>query len=164
MPGRGFPPAPTAQKIRAGVRPSRINFDEPVPRQRPPRCPSHLTPEARRIWRQVLREAAPGQVVALDAFVLELFSEALARYRRASRTYAESSGIIRGRDGGPVVNPMHRVVRDLADQVRVLARELGLSPSARSALHVPGENGVGDPITNAIGLPPRLRVVGGHGQ
>ena len=40
------------------------------------------------------------------------------------------------RDGELVKNPLHQVVRDNADEVRLFARELGLSPSARAGLRV----------------------------
>jgi phage terminase small subunit len=53
-------------------------------------------------------------------------------------------------------------VRDDADQVRVLARELGLSPVARANLQIlPGAD-VPD-IDADIGPPPRLRVLAEDG-
>jgi len=49
-------------------------------------------------------------------------------------------------------------VRDARDAVRLFARELGLSPSARAGLNVQ-ISGTGGDMAAEIGLPPRLRVV-----
>ena len=71
--------------------------------------------------------------------------------------------------GGPVItgsrgrglvrNPMHQIVRDDRDAIRLLARELGLSPAARASLRVPPGAEAPD-IDAVLGPPPRLRVVG----
>lgn len=56
-------------------------------------------------------------------------------------------------------NPVHQVVRDNADHIRLLARELGLSPAAGTSLQLlPGAE-LPD-IDAELGPPPRLRVVG----
>jgi phage terminase small subunit len=60
--------------------------------------------------------------------------------------------------GGLVKNPLHQVVRDDGEQIRLFARELGLSPSARAGLRVEPEHGF-DLIDPVLGLPPRLRAV-----
>ena len=62
------------------------------------------------------------------------------------------------RDGGLVKNPLHQVIRDGSDQIRLFARELGLSPSARAGLHVESDHGFRS-IDDDIGLPPRLRAI-----
>jgi phage terminase small subunit len=55
--------------------------------------------------------------------------------------------------------PLHQIVRDNRDAIRLFARELGLSPSARAGLRIEREHALGS-LTADIGLPPRLRVVG----
>ncbi len=53
---------------------------------------------------------------------------------------ARSSPLVRGARGNDLVrNPLHQVVRDNADLVKLFARELGLSPAARTSLTVPGK-------------------------
>jgi P27 family predicted phage terminase small subunit len=159
---RGPQPIPTAEKIRRGeTRPSVLNLTEPIPRQRVPRMPVGLPPSARAVWTRVLREMPEGVIVAADTDLLVAYCEAVVRYRRASKAYGESVGILKGRDGGPVANPLHRIVRDWSAEVRVLARELGLSPAARAGLHVEGGDGVADGIEAQIGQSPRMRVVSG---
>jgi hypothetical protein len=54
---------------------------------------------------------------------------------------------------------LHQVLRDNADRVRLLARELGLSPAARASLQLLPGSELPD-IDAELGPPPRLRVVG----
>ena len=92
-----------------------------------------------------------------DADVLRCYCEAVSRYAQAAELYARSSPLIR-RDGELAKNPLHQVVRDWGDQVRLLARELGLSPAARANLQLGPGASLPD-IDADIGPPPRLRVV-----
>jgi len=57
------------------------------------------------------------------------------RTAQAAELLAGSPLLVK-RDGELVKNPLHQVVRDNQDAVRLFARELGLSPSARAGLHV----------------------------
>ena len=141
---RGPAPLPTAEKILRGVRPGRINLAEPLPRQRPPRIPPHLSPEARVVWRAVLRESAPGQIVAADGLLLEQLSEAVValrecrvRYRRTTAGLARARGDGR-RDDAVIVHPVLRPLRFWSDEVLRLSRELGLCrpPGPRSTSRV----------------------------
>ena len=158
---RGPAPTPTGVKLRQGeTRPSRINRLEPLPRRAAPQMPRGMEPEAQKVWRRVVREMRGSDVIlAADADVLRCYVEAVARYAQAAELYAKSSPLMR-RDGELVKNPLHQVVRDNADAVRLFARELGLSPSARAGLRVEPSAVSGD-IEDVLGPPPRLRVVGG---
>ena len=56
MAGRGRPPKPTALKILEGNRGKRaLNTDEPKPKSGAPKCPSFLSPEAKKEWRRIVR-------------------------------------------------------------------------------------------------------------
>ena len=134
----GRPPTPTKLKLLRGEsRPSRLNRSEPSPRAGLPRMPLDLGDVARTVWRRVLREmGATGVITAVDGDVLRLYCEAVARYRHASGLLDTSGPVIRGARGGELIkNPLHQVVRDNAVLVRSLARELGLTPAARTSLH-----------------------------
>ena len=162
---RGPAPTPTGVKLRQGeTRPSRVNRMEPLPRRGAPQMPRGMDAEAQKVWRRIVREMRGSDViVGADADVLRCYVEAVARYAQAAELYAKSGLIVRGvhRGAGELVkNPLHQVVRDHADQVRLFARELGLSPSARAGLHVQQGPTAGD-IDDVLGPPPRLRVVGG---
>jgi P27 family predicted phage terminase small subunit len=123
--------------------------------------PSGMAPTAQAAWRVVLRELAGAEIVTgADMFVLRLFCEAYARYVEAAELYAAASPLIKDR-GHLTKNPLHQVVRDGADQVRLLARELGLSPAARANLRMTVGSEAPD-IDADIG-PARLRLVGADG-
>jgi P27 family predicted phage terminase small subunit len=164
---RGPAPTPTAVKVRRGeTRPSHLNLTEPQPRLGAMPAPAELSTEAKVIWRRVVRDAPKGQIVPLDGFVLAMFCEAYVRWQRASAAYGDSIGVLKGRGRGEqatlwVKNPLHQIVRDNAAEVRLLARELGLSPAARAGLHIAGEAGVRGGIEDTIGPSPRLRAVAG---
>ena len=134
---RGPAPAPTRLKLVRGERnKSRINTAEPEPAANAPVMPADMDAAAQAVWTRVMREFGQADIIrAADQDVLRIYCEAVARYEGAARTLAASSPLIRGaRSGDLVKNPLHQIVRDNADLVRVLARELGLSPSARAGL------------------------------
>ncbi len=146
MGSRGPRPIPTKLKLLRGeTRPSRLNRVEPKPRAGQPRLPLDLGPVARTVWRRVLRElGATGVITAVDADILRIYCEAVARYRYAAGMLEASGPLIQAggsgaRRGELVKNPLHQVVRDNAVLVRSLARELGLTPAARVGLRGTGE-------------------------
>jgi P27 family predicted phage terminase small subunit len=149
-------------KLRQGeTRPSRINRLEPLPRHAAPQMPRGMDRAAQKVWRRVVREMrSSGVILAADADVLRCYCEAVSRYAQAAELYAPSGPLVSGRARELVRSPLHQVVRDHADQVRLFARELGLSPSARAGLRVEPSAVSGD-IEDVLGPPPRLRVVGG---
>jgi P27 family predicted phage terminase small subunit len=98
-------------------------------------------------------------ILAADADVLRCYCEAMAWYVKAGGHLSGSPLVIK-LDGEPVKNPLHQLVKDHGEAVRLFARELGLSPSARAGLRVEAGPVSGD-IDDVLGPPPRLRVVGG---
>lgn len=132
----GPPPTPTALRVLHGeTRPSRINRREPKPGSGKPRPPAWLTPEARVIWRRTVRELTPmGVATPADSAALGLYAMALAEYVAAAALVATEGLLIKGRDGGPVVNPACRVERDRWSMVQRMGAEFGLTPSARVSL------------------------------
>jgi P27 family predicted phage terminase small subunit len=121
--------------------------------------PKDLDSVARAAWRHTVREMGSSRLItAADGHVLRLYCEAWSRYRAAAELYGKSAPLLNDR-GHLAKNPLHQVVRDNADHVRLLARELGLSPAARASLQLlPGAE-LPD-IDAELGPSPRLRVVG----
>jgi P27 family predicted phage terminase small subunit len=160
---RGPAPTPTrVKRLRGETRPSRLNFEEPTPSADLPKMPADMDPDAKVVWRRVLRTMGhTGVIRAADADVLRCYCEAVSRYAQAVKLYVGSGPLLRDR-GHLVKTPLHQVVRDNADEVRQFARELGLSPSARAGLRIESDRAF-DSLTADIGLPPRLRVVGDAG-
>ncbi len=134
---RGPAPAPTRLKLLAGeTRPSRLNRHEPEPLAGFPEMPGDLDADAQAEWRHVeLQIAATGIIRPVDRMLLRAYCEAASRYLQAVRLYASSGPLLPDREHrGVVKNPLHQIVRDDEATMRALARELGLSPSARSGL------------------------------
>src|SRR5664280_1615952 len=127
---RGPAPTPTALKrLRGETRPSRLNDREPLPRRTAPRPPADLDPAAKLIWRRTVREMPTGMITAVDADALACYCEAVMRYREAASLLARSAPLIRAaRAGDLIANPLDRVTRGWADQIRLRAPRLAHVP------------------------------------
>lgn len=138
---RGPAPTPTKLKLLRGeTRPSRINRAEPQPVERLPSAPADLDGRAADVWNRVIGELGhTGVIRNADSDALRCYVEAVARYEEASGLLGRTGPLIKGRDGNLVRNPLHQIVRDNANLVRIYARELGLTPAARVGLSAPAE-------------------------
>lgn len=160
---RGPVPRPAAVALLAGeTRPSRVNFEAPIPRQEEPDRPRGMDSVAKAVWDHVLREMrSTGIILGADRDVLRAYCEAVSSYTRNIALLTRSGSVIRGsRERGLVVNPLHRVVREEREAIRLLARELGLSPAARAALRV--DAGAASAEMDDV-LGPPLRLLGRTG-
>lgn len=137
---------PTAVKVARGMRPSRINHEEPQALAGEVMTPPGLSPLAAEEWRKVAPDLLTMGVLArTDAAGLAVYCEAVARWRNLALLVADAPPLIEG-ERGMVTNPLYRLIRDAAAEVRVWAREFGLTPSARSGIHVTHHvAGEGDP-------------------
>ena len=140
--GRRGPAAkPTQLRVLHGGHPERVNRHEPMPARLPVVVPPYLSSEARRKWEELEPHLeAMGVVTAVDVDLLAAYCECFARWRRLSQLAASSPPVFkRGSEDGEVVfarNPLWCQVRDAEAALRVLAREFGFTPSARSGLRV----------------------------
>jgi P27 family predicted phage terminase small subunit len=138
---RGYAAKPTALKILHGDRKDRINFDEPKPLDEPLVCPDWLSPGAKIEWDHIAPHlTAMGTVLASDEAILAAYCETYDRYQRVCQLADNLPPVFnRAKKGEPpefVKNPLYGQVRDLTAELRVVARELGLTPSARAGLRV----------------------------
>jgi P27 family predicted phage terminase small subunit len=138
---RGPASLPTRVKLLHGeTRPSRLNHNEPRPPSDAPVMPADLEPAAQKVWARVMATQAPGVILAAHTDTLRLYCEWVVRYEAWSRHLARSGPLIKGARGHDLVrNPLVAMVRDAGAEVRVLARELGLTPSSLSGVHVAPE-------------------------
>lgn len=132
---RGPAPRPTALKLLNGDRESRINREEPIPRDALPIPPRKISDDVREIWDYTLRELnAMGIAAAADRDALVCYCEAVVTHRKASEMVAASTVLVKGLHGGLVRNPALAIQRDAAHTIRALAQEFGLTPSARTRI------------------------------
>ena len=84
---RGPAPTPTKVKRLLGeTRPSRLNLREPVPSADIPKMPPDMDPDAKVVWRRVIRDMRhTGVIRAADADVLRAYCESVVRYQHAAR-------------------------------------------------------------------------------
>lgn len=132
----GAAPRPTALKLLHGDKPSRINLDEPEPRQLSPEPPAWLTGAAAEEWARVAPDlAAMGTARRVDSAALAAYCEAVARLQTAVAVIARTGLLLR--DGGQLrKNPAVAQARDASYEVRMWAREFGFTPSARAGIRV----------------------------
>jgi P27 family predicted phage terminase small subunit len=133
---RGPAPTPTKLKLIRGAHPYRVNLDEPVPLALAIERPEWLSDLASLEWDRVAPHlVAMGVVTDADVSGLAVYCEAVARWRRLVELVVASPPVV-GRKGAMVKNPVYAQVRDAAAEVRVWAREFGLTPSARAGIRV----------------------------
>jgi P27 family predicted phage terminase small subunit len=142
---RGYSPRPTKLRVLRGDHPERVNLDEPQPADLPVSMPPYLSAEAQRKWGELAPHLlAMGVLSGADVDMLAAYCECFARWRRLAQMAANSPPVFRrkgavGEDGEAetvlVKNPLWGQVRDAEAALRNMAREFGLTPSARSGLH-----------------------------
>jgi P27 family predicted phage terminase small subunit len=139
---RGPAPKPTALRVLHGDRKSRVNLDEPQPRNLSPAKPEWLSESAGELWDLLMPDLeVMGTVKCSDWVALAQLCETWSRWRRINDLVAKSPPIWkRGEDaaGNPIMvkNPLYSQVRDASAELRVMLREFGLTPSARAGLRV----------------------------
>lgn len=137
---RGPAGKPTQLRILHGDKPSRINTDEPVAPDGLPEPPDYMGDEAREVWADTVANLASMRILSpADRDALACYCEAVVTHRKASELLTKSGILVRTQRGNlPMRNPLLAVQRDQAALIRVLAREFGLTPSARSDIHTGG--------------------------
>ena len=122
----------------------RVNRAEPVPAPLPVVRPPYLSKGAVEKWDELGPHlVAMGVVTAADVDLLAAYCECFARWRRLAQLAASSPPVFKrgSGEGDEVVfakNPLWSQVRDAEAALRVMAREFGFTPSARSGLRVQG--------------------------
>ena len=113
-----------------------LGVDEPLPADRIsealPRCPDHLSPDARKEWRRI---ATPlhraGVLTVFDRAALAAYCQAWARWIEAERKLAETPTLIKAPSGYPIQSPWLSIANKQLELMNRFMGELGLSPSAR---------------------------------
>src|SRR5262245_60252914 len=107
----GPPPLPTNLKLFRGNPGKRaLNHFEPQPDSRIPPCPKVVQGEARKEWHRMARELHRiGLLTVVDRAALTAYCLLWERFIDSEQKVREKGTIIRGVDGGPVLNPYLRV-------------------------------------------------------
>ncbi len=136
---RGRRPTPTSLKVlngNPGKRP--LNGREPRPKSKIPPCPSYLGDVAKAEWRRLVRELdGTGLLSGLDRDVLAAYCQAYSLWVEAVEAIQRYGTMVKSPNGFPMQSPYLAVLNKQAEIMHRLGSELGLSPSARTRLHVP---------------------------
>lgn len=136
----GRKPKPTAMKILQGNPGKRaLNGREPPTSAGVPRCPEHLTPEARAEWRRIAPVLSHMRVLRTgDRAALAAYCQHWARWVEAERKIAEMGGalVIKTPSGCLIQNPYVGIANTAMDAMRKFLSEFGLTPSSRSRIVV----------------------------
>jgi len=148
---RGPAPKPTAQKIAEGNRGKRpLNTREPQPRTDAPRCPNWLDKIAKAAWAQLvpqLREM--GVLTTIDQHALAAYCQSYARWRKAEEFIQRHGEVFPIKDDDGNLKylqqvPQVAIARNLLQMLNRYQQEFGLTPSARTRIHVPIDGKVDD--------------------
>lgn len=139
---RGPTPTPTEVLKRRGSRRAASRSGEPKPPSKTPRCPTWLSKEAKAVWKQLAKQLADLNVLTeIDGNALARYCSLWVRWRRATaflekngETYPllTNEGAVRCLQQYPEV----AVVNKLSVLLLRLEQEYGLTPSARTRIHV----------------------------
>ena len=152
MPRTGRPAQPVALKLAKGERrPSRVNYDEPVlPVARGTDPPEGLTGAGLREWLRITSMLVEAGVLrATDLPAMEDYCRRLTDLRALEVELGAQRAVVRHQEkakdrdfallvsGWKAIDGAEKRLIVLQAQVNVLRREIGLTPSSRSAVKVP---------------------------
>jgi len=139
---KGRKPKPTVLKIIEGNKGKRkLNTQEPKPRNPKPRCPIHLSKAARSEWRRLAHDLHRiGLLTHADRTIMTLYCESYAAWMEVKKTFKDegSQWVLQTNRGNWVRNPLVGIMVKLEDQIRKACQEIGLSPTSRVRIQIPG--------------------------
>lgn len=106
------------------------------------RPPSWLSPIAKREFKRIVKEMEGlGVLTNVDIDALALYVDAYASYIECTRIIEQEGLMVeytnKAAETNKVAHPLLTKKRQLADQMRMMAVELGLTPAARAKLAMP---------------------------
>jgi P27 family predicted phage terminase small subunit len=157
---------PTALKIARGNPGKRpLNDREPQAKKiKSARAPAWLDDEARACWKRTTRElAGMGLLTSADLDALAAYCDAISQWHKAREFIAKYGDSYSSKDAdGKIKNiiafPQVSTYRNLLNLIRNYQRDFGLTPSARSSLHIVGKPEEFDPYE--ILLEKRMAIAG----
>lgn len=119
---------------------------EPVPPDGLPRCPAHLSADARKEWRRL---ATPlhdmGVLTVADRAALAAYCQAWGRWVEAERKLKETPMLLKAPSGYVQQSPWLSIANKQLELMGRFMAELGLTPAARRRVEVPA-NKAGETI------------------
>ena len=141
MTGRGRKKKPSAIKVLDGNPGKRRIVEPEINPTGDIFIPPHLDDDAQACIEVIKRSMPPQLYRAIDSFALSAFATAWAWHKHAAHVMAdpEFSPIIIDVTGNQKVSPWFRVLNSQSAEMRSWGDRLGLAPSARASLKLPGQ-------------------------
>ena len=144
----GPAPQPTALKVirgNPGKRP--LNKREPKPEAKAPECPAHLDDLAKTEWARVVPILLQMRVLTeADYMALGTLCQAYSTMAKAQEQLTKTGILFKTPNGYIQQSPLISIVNQSAELVTKLAREFGLTPSARSRVTTIGQDNAENPF------------------
>jgi len=113
--------------------------DMPVAPKALPRCPPHLTDVARKEWRRLAKPLHDMGVLSVtDRAALAAYCQSWARWVEAEEHLQKGPPLIKAPSGYVQQSPWLGIANKQLEIMGRFMAELGLSPSARARLRLPG--------------------------
>lgn len=151
-PGGGRKPKPTTLKMISGNPGKRkLNQDEPEYEAiEVPAPPAWLSPIATDKWHELAPQLSGTKVLTdVDLHNLEMFCQAYSRWRDAEDLVSRM-GVVVETPFGPKKNPACTIINETSRQLSTFGAMLGLDPSSRSRIHIPGGKQAQNRFTNLL--------------
>ena len=148
MAPRGARPLPTKLKVvRGTLRKGRTNAHEPALPVEIPRCPAHLSAEAKRERKRISVDLAScGLLTRIDRAALALYCESWGRWVAAEEALRAYGVMIKAPSGFPMQSPYLAIANKAFEQMRAMLGEFGMSPSSRTRVHAAAVVDEDDPL------------------
>jgi P27 family predicted phage terminase small subunit len=157
---RGPAPTPTALRVlegNPGKRP--LNYREPKPVAKAPRCPPYLDDEARREWRRLVPILLRMRVLTeADYHALGNLCQTYSTMIRAQQKLSETGLLLKTPSGYVQQSPLLSIVNGCVETITRLSREFGMTPASRVRIQADEPMSGVDPIHAAIGPRPRVKA------
>lgn len=102
-------------------------------------APSDMSERSKALWKRYAAILEPmGLLTAADTGVFRMFVETLERYERAIKLEQEQGSIAEGKNGQPYQHPAVGMANQAMKNAERLAKQFGLTPSARASLELAG--------------------------
>ena len=136
MAQRGRKPKPTVLKIlegNPGKRP--LNINEPIPKNKAPKCPTWLELEAKKEWRRASKQLEQlGILTEVDMAAFAGYCQAYARWKEAEEFISKHGSIIKTPSGYWQQVPQVSIASSYLKIMCRFCEQFGLTPAARSRI------------------------------
>ena len=132
----GRKPKPTALKALEGNPGKReLNFFEPVPKKKAPKCPNWLETEAKKEWKRTAKQMEElGCLTEVDMAAFAGYCQAYARWKEAEEFISKHGSIVKTPSGYWQQVPQVSIAQSYLKILNRFCEQFGLTPSSRSRI------------------------------